>query len=61
MRQISILSRNIVAAACIKICLSYICVGNPNIGIEGAAWATNADYGIGAILNIYYILALTKS
>ena len=61
MRQISILSRNIVIAACIKIALSYICVGNPNIGIEGAAWATNADYSIGAILNIYYILALTKS
>lgn len=60
MRQIPILSRNIVVAACIKIGLSYICVGNPDIGIEGAAWATNADYGIGAILNIYYILALTK-
>ena len=60
MRQISILSRNIVIAACIKICLSYICVGNPNIGIEGAAWATNADYGIGAILNIYCVFVLTK-
>jgi stage V sporulation protein B len=60
MRQIPILSRNIVVAACIKIGICYICVGNPNIGIEGAAWATNADYSIGAILNIYYIWVLTK-
>lgn len=46
---------NMVISAIVKIILSWVLTGMPQLGIKGAAWATNADFGVAAILNIYFI------
>lgn len=46
---------NMVLSAVVKIILSWVLTGMPELGIKGAAWATNADFGVAAILNIYFI------
>lgn len=46
---------NMLAAAIVKVALSWLLTGDPNWGILGAAWATNADFGVAALLNLYFI------
>lgn len=46
---------NMVLSAVVKIILSWVLTGMPELGIKGAAWATNADFGVAATLNIYFI------
>lgn len=46
---------NMIVAALVKIVFSWVLTANPAWGIEGAAWATNADFGTVALLNLYFI------
>lgn len=46
---------NMVASAAVKIVLSWNLTSVPNWGILGAAWATNADFGVAALLNLFFL------
>lgn len=46
---------NMGLAAVFKIILNWMLTAMPELGIKGAAWATVADIGIAAVLNIYYV------
>lgn len=46
---------NMAAAALAKIFLSWALTAQPSWGIAGAAWATNADFGVAALLNLYFV------
>lgn len=47
--------RNLFVGAVIKLILSYILIGIPELNVKGAAIATITGYGIAAILNLIYI------
>jgi len=46
---------NMLVAAVVKIFMSWTLTAMPSLGIKGAAWATNADFGVAALLNIYFV------
>lgn len=46
---------NMVISAVVKTVLSWLLTAIPAFGIMGAAWATNADFGVAAILNVYFV------
>ena len=46
---------NMVVSACVKIFLSWNLTALPSWGVLGAAWATNADFGVAALLNLYFL------
>lgn len=46
---------NMAFSAVCKIALSWTLTAMPSWGIEGAAWATNADFAIAALLNMYFV------
>jgi stage V sporulation protein B len=46
---------NMVASAAVKIVMNWVLVAMPALGIKGAAWATNADFGVAALLNMYFV------
>ena len=46
---------NMVASACCKMFLSWNLTALPSWGVLGAAWATNADFGVAAILNLIFL------
>jgi stage V sporulation protein B len=46
---------NMVISAVVKTILSWVLTAMPAFGIMGAAWATNADFGVAAILNVYFV------
>lgn len=46
---------NMVISALAKLGLSYWLTADPALGIKGAAWATNADFGIAAVLNLIFV------
>lgn len=46
---------NMVASAVVKIAMSWTLTAIPWLGIKGAAWATVADFGIAAALNLYFV------
>lgn len=46
---------NMVISALVKIVLSWTLTALPFFGIEGAAWATNADFGVAAALNLVFL------
>lgn len=47
------------AAAAVKVILSWTLTAIPALGIKGAAWATVADIGVAAVLNLYFIYKYT--
>ena len=51
---------NMVASACIKVILSWNLTALPSWGVLGAAWATNADFGVAALLNLYFLYKYKK-
>lgn len=51
---------NMVVAAVIKIWLNYYLTAMPYLGIMGAAWATVADIGIAALINLYFLNKFLK-
>lgn len=46
---------NMGAAALVKVALNWTLTAIPTLGIQGAAWATLADIGIAAALNLYFV------
>lgn len=46
---------NMAAAALAKVFFSWALTAQPAWGIAGAAWATNADFGVAALLNLYFV------
>lgn len=46
---------NMAASAVIKIVMSWILTALPALGIMGAAWATVADFGVAALLNMFFV------
>ncbi len=50
---------NMGAAAVVKVFLSWELTALPALGIQGAAWATVADMGVAALLNMYFIKRYT--
>lgn len=46
---------NMAASAVVKIMMSWVLTAVPELGIKGAAWATNADFGVAAMLNMYFV------
>lgn len=46
---------NMVLAAIAKVVLNWTLTAMPEFGIMGAAWATAADMGVAAFINLYFI------
>ena len=46
---------NMGISAVVKVALAWILTAMPAWGIKGAAWASIADFGVAAILNIYFV------
>ncbi|MDU2066018.1 MAG: polysaccharide biosynthesis protein [Sporomusaceae bacterium] len=46
---------NMIIAAAIKVLLNWVLTAIPSLGILGASWATVADVGIAASLNLAYV------
>ena len=46
---------NMILAAAAKVALNWTLTAIPWLGIMGAAWATAADMGVAAIINLYFI------
>ncbi|WP_234407863.1 putative polysaccharide biosynthesis protein [Anaerosinus massiliensis] len=51
----SIPMMNMIIAAIAKVALNWGLTAQPALGIQGAAWATVADIGIAAIMNLYFL------
>lgn len=46
---------NMILAATMKVCLNWTLTAVPTLGIIGASWATVADVGIAAVLNLIVV------
>ena len=46
---------NMIVAAVAKVILNWTLVAKPWLGIMGAAWATAADMGVAAVINLFFI------
>ena len=46
---------NMVISAAVKVILSWNLTALPSWGVIGAAWATNADFGVAALLNLIFL------
>lgn len=46
---------NMGASAVVKIIMSWLLTAMPALGIMGAAWATVADFGVAALLNMFFV------
>lgn len=46
---------NMILAAVAKVILNWTLTAMPSLGIMGAAWATVADIGVAAFINLYFI------
>lgn len=51
---------NMVVSALVKIVLSWNLTAIPSLGVIGAAWATNADFGVAALLNLVFLYKYEK-
>ncbi len=50
---------NMIIAAAVKVFLNWNLTAMPGLGIKGSSWATVADIGIAAILNLFFIKKYT--
>lgn len=46
---------NMALSAVVKVVLAWILTAVPTLGIKGAAWASIADFGVAAVLNVYFV------
>lgn len=46
---------NMIISAVVKVILSWILTAVPSLGIIGASWATIADFGVAAVLNVFFV------
>jgi stage V sporulation protein B len=59
MGRTSIPVLNMIAACVVKVCLNWTLTAVPWLGIRGSAMATVADFGVAALINMYFIYKLT--
>ena len=59
MGRTSIPVLNMVAACVVKVLLNWTLTAIPWLGIRGSAMATVADFGVAALINMYFIYKLT--
>lgn len=52
---------NMAVSALVKVVLNWMLTARPELGIHGAAWATNVDFGIAALLNLYFVRQYLQS
>ncbi|HEY3424160.1 MAG TPA: polysaccharide biosynthesis C-terminal domain-containing protein, partial [Negativicutes bacterium] len=50
---------NMAISAVVKVLLNWMLTAIPVLGIAGAAWATVADFGVAALLNLYFVKRYT--
>ena len=50
---------NMIAAAVFKVIMNWTLTALPALGIIGASWATVADFGVAALLNMYFMKRYT--
>lgn len=50
---------NMIIAAIVKVFLNWNLTAMPTLGIKGSSWATVADIGIAALLNLFFIKKYT--
>ncbi|MGL5512808.1 MAG: polysaccharide biosynthesis C-terminal domain-containing protein, partial [Sporomusa sp.] len=50
---------NMGIAAVVKVALNWKLTALPALGILGAGWATNADFGVAAVLNLAFVYRYT--
>lgn len=50
---------NMGIAAAVKVFLNWNLTAMPSLGIQGAGWATNADIGVAALVNLYFVAKYT--
>lgn len=50
---------NMIIAAGFKVALNWVLTARPSLGIMGAAWATAADMGVAALINMYFVYRYT--
>ena len=50
---------NMVFSATVKVALVWVLTAMPAYNIAGAAWATNIDFALAALLNIYFVKRYT--
>ena len=46
---------NMAISAGVKVALSWTLTAMPSLGIIGASWATIADFGVAAVLNMFFV------
>jgi len=46
---------NLAISAVVKIIMNWVLTAIPALGIMGAAWATVADFGVAALLNMFFV------
>lgn len=51
---------NMGIAAVVKVILNWQLVAIPSLGILGAGWATNADFGVAAMLNLIFVYRYSR-
>ena len=59
MGRTSIPVLNMIAACVVKVCLNWTLTAIPWLGIKGSAIATVADFGVAALINMFFIYKLT--
>ena len=59
MGRTSIPVLNMIAACVVKVCLNWTLTAIPWLGIRGSAMATVADFGVAALINMYFVYKLT--
>ena len=50
---------NMVVSAGVKVALVWVLTAIPEYNISGAAWATNVDFALAALLNMYFVWRYT--
>jgi stage V sporulation protein B len=50
---------NMAISAVVKVMLNWTLTAIPVLGIAGAAWATVTDFGVAALLNLYFVKRYT--
>lgn len=50
---------NMILSAAVKVALNWTLTAIPTLGIMGAAWATAADIGVAAFINLYFVWKYT--
>ncbi len=59
MNKAAIPMMNMLISAVVKIAMVWVLTADPAYGIAGAAWASNVDFAMAAMLNLYFLRKYT--